>query len=163
MGVLSLCCYAWAFWAFSCCKDGATLHCNVLASHCFWSHKGSPRIPEWVTHVFSSRSSQPRNRTWVLLLSWYRICLQCGRPGFDPWVQKIPWRRERLPTPVFWLRKFHGLYSPRGHKESDMTDRLSLRLGASIHTNAKTSRDLSPQVTASTRLFLALLALLLSY
>jgi len=25
-----------------------------------------------------------------------------GRPGFDPWVGKIPWRRERLPTPVFW-------------------------------------------------------------
>ena len=21
--------------------------------------------------------------------------LQCGRPGFDPWVGKIPWRRER--------------------------------------------------------------------
>ena len=28
--------------------------------------------------------------------------LQCGRPGFDPWVREIPWRRERLPTPVFW-------------------------------------------------------------
>ena len=30
-----------------------------------------------------------------------RIHLQCGRPGFDPWVGKIPERRERLPTPVF--------------------------------------------------------------
>ena len=29
-----------------------------------------------------------------------------GRPGFDPWVGKIPWRRERLPTPVFWPREF---------------------------------------------------------
>ena len=33
-------------------------------------------------------------------LSWLRIRLDCGRPGFDPWVGKIPWRRERLPTPV---------------------------------------------------------------
>ena len=33
-------------------------------------------------------------------LSWLRICLHCGRPEFDPWVGKIPWRRERLPTPV---------------------------------------------------------------
>ena len=33
-------------------------------------------------------------------------------PGFDPWVGKIPWRRERLPTPVFWPGEFHGLYSP---------------------------------------------------
>jgi len=24
------------------------------------------------------------------------------RPGFDPWVGMIPWRRERLPIPVFW-------------------------------------------------------------
>ena len=42
------------------------------------------------------------------------------------WVQKIPWRRERLPTSVFWPGEFHGLYSPRGGKESDMTERLSL-------------------------------------
>ena len=34
-------------------------------------------------------------------LSWSRICLQCGRPGFHPWVEKIPWRRERRPTAVF--------------------------------------------------------------
>ena len=24
-----------------------------------------------------------------------------GDPGFDPWVRKLPWRREWLPTPVF--------------------------------------------------------------
>ena len=59
-------------------------------------------------------------------LSWKRICLQCGRPGFDPWVGKIPCRRERLPTPVFWPREFHGLYSPWGCKDSDMTEGLSL-------------------------------------
>ena len=34
-------------------------------------------------------------------LRWSRICLQCGKPGFDPWVGKIPWRREWQPTPVF--------------------------------------------------------------
>ena len=25
-------------------------------------------------------------------LRWWRICLQCRRHGFDPWVRKIPWR-----------------------------------------------------------------------
>ena len=43
------------------------------------------------------------------------------------WVGKIPWRRERLPTPAFWPGEFHGLYSPWGHKESDMTEGLSLQ------------------------------------
>ena len=41
-------------------------------------------------------------------------------------VRKIPWRRERLPTPVFWPGEFHGLYSPWGRKESDTTEQLSL-------------------------------------
>ena len=36
-----------------------------------------------------------------LWLSWWRIHLQCVKPGFDPWVGKIPWRREKLPTLVF--------------------------------------------------------------
>ena len=26
---------------------------------------------------------------------------QCGRPRFDPWSGKIPWRRKWQPTPVF--------------------------------------------------------------
>ena len=38
----------------------------------------------------------------------------------------MPWRRERLPTPVFWPGEFHGLYSPWGRKESDTTEQLSL-------------------------------------
>ena len=39
-------------------------------------------------------------------------------------VGKTPWRRERLPTPVFWPGEFHGLYSPWGCKELDTTEQL---------------------------------------
>ena len=49
-----------------------------------------------------------------------------GRPGFNPWVGKIPWRRERLPIPVLWFGEFRGLYSSWGRKESDTTEQLSL-------------------------------------
>ena len=48
-----------------------------------------------------------------------------GDLGSIPGLGKIPWRRERLP-PVFWPGEFHGLYSPWGCKESDMTEQLSL-------------------------------------
>ena len=48
------------------------------------------------------------------------------RPGFDLWVEKIPWRKERLPTSVLWAGEFHGLYGPRGCKESDTAEQLSL-------------------------------------
>ena len=48
----------------------------------------------------------------------------CDEEDLDsiPGLGKIPWRRERLPTPVFWPGEFHGLYSPWGRKESDMTE-----------------------------------------
>ena len=62
----------------------------------------------------------------TIRLSWQSIWLHRGRPEFYPWVRKVPWRRERLPTPVFWPGEFHGLYSPQGHKESDITEQLSL-------------------------------------
>ena len=35
-------------------------------------------------------------------------------PGFDPWVGRIPWRRERLPTPIFW-QEFPGQRSLAGY------------------------------------------------
>ena len=57
------------------------------------------------------------------------ICLQCGRPGFHPWVRKIPWRRKWQPTPVFLPGESHGWrslvgYSLWGCKESDTTEWL---------------------------------------
>ena len=48
----------------------------------------------------------------TLIAHLVKNLLQCGRPGFDPWVGKIPWRKERLLTPVFWPGEFHGVYSP---------------------------------------------------
>ena len=38
-----------------------------------------------------------------------------GRPGFDPWVGKIPWRRKWQPTPVFFPGEFHGQRSLAGY------------------------------------------------
>ena len=52
-------------------------------------------------------------------------CQRHKRFEFDPWVVKIPWRRERQPTPVFLPGKSHGQrslvgYSPQGCE--DMTE-----------------------------------------
>ena len=45
------------------------------------------------------------------------------------WIRVIQWRRQWHPTPVLLPGKSHGRrslvgYSPRGHKESDTTERL---------------------------------------
>ena len=57
-------------------------------------------------------------------------CRRHKRPGFSPWVGKIPWTRAWQPTPVFLPGESHGQrslagYSPWGHKESDTTEPLN--------------------------------------
>ena len=58
--------------------------------------------------------------------SWLR-----QRTWFDPWVGKIPRRREWLPTPALLPGEFHGQrrlagYNPWGHEELDTTEQLTL-------------------------------------
>ena len=90
-------------------EDFSNLILNLL-------HSGYLRI-SW--SVFRRKCLAPQlvksppalQETWVWSLGW-----------------EIPWRRERLPTPVFWPGEFHGLCSPWGLKESDMTEQLSLSI-----------------------------------
>ena len=54
-------------------------------------------------------------------------CRRHKRCGFDPWVQKILWRRAWQPTPVFLSGESHGQrslagYHPWSSKESDTTE-----------------------------------------
>ena len=79
---------------------------------------------EILWHIENSRS---HGLPW-----WLRrqsVCLQCGKPGFNSWVGRIPWRRKWQPTPVLLPGKSHArrilvAYSPWGRKESDTTERL---------------------------------------
>ena len=62
-----------------------------------------------------------------------RICLRCKRPGLDPSVGKISWRREWQPPPEFLSGKFHGqrslvCQSPQSCKELDTTEQLTLAI-----------------------------------
>ena len=64
------------------------------------------------------------------------VCLQCGRPVFNPWVRKVPWRRKWQSTPVLLPGKSLGPkslvgYSPWEHKESDTTEKLHFTSPAS--------------------------------
>ena len=50
-----------------------------------------------------------------------------GDLGWIPGLGRFPWRRERLPTPVFWPRNSIN-YTVHRVAESDMTEQLSLSL-----------------------------------
>ena len=89
----------------------------------FQSPNLCPLPPSCVIHLFSISAS--------LFLSWNRfICTilllpgssagkesacNAGDPGLIPRVRKIPWRRDRVPTPVFRPREFNGQRSLAGY------------------------------------------------
>ena len=63
----------------------------------------------------------------------------CRRCRFNPWVEKIPWRKKWQPIPVFLPGKLRGQmslvsYSPRGHKELNTTEWLSMHAFNTAHT-----------------------------
>ena len=57
--------------------------------------------------------------------------MQCRRPGFAPWVGRIPWRREWLLTPGFLPGKSQGQRSRVGY----MLSTGPLRVGHNLATN----------------------------
>ena len=67
---------------------------------------------------------------------------RCKRRRFDPWVEKIPWRRKQHPTPEFLPGKFQGWrslvsYSPWGGQELDTTEQLSTHMHCCIPFSSK--------------------------
>ena len=92
-------------------------------------------------------SSPGEGMGFQLQYSWASLVVQLVKnlPAMrEIWVRSLGWEdpleKGKATTPVFWPGEFHGLYSPWGHKESDMTERLSLfhfhfieKLGKSEH------------------------------
>ena len=113
-----------------------------------FSHLSSPLIGDTVIMSFPGGSSDKESTCQ---------CRRLRRHWFDPWVGNIPWRRKWQPIPVFQPEKFHGQrslagYSPQGHKESDMTERLSTAQHStalvSLEKNKKKTRQTHRRCTA---------------
>ena len=94
-----------------------------------------------ILHVATkTQHSKNNNNRLPWWLRQYRINLQCRRPGFHPWVRKMPWRSKWEPTPVFLPEEFHGQcclvgYSPWDCNELGTTERLT---HTHTHTHTQT-------------------------
>ena len=102
--------------------------------------KNPPAMQEIPGSIPWSGRSARETIGYLLQYSWASsvVYLVKNPPALqETWVLSLGWedptgRRERLPTPVFWPRKLHGLNSPWGHKKSDTTEWLWLWLSLSI-------------------------------
>ena len=95
-----------------------TERCDLPWKHIYDTHKkrqGTKHCVEydpgfWMSTILKGLPS------W---LSGKRLACQCRRPGFDPWVRKIPCRRNWQPTPVFLPGKSHSQRSLVGYNPRD--------------------------------------------
>ena len=87
---------------------------SAISSFQMWMRAPKARCiwKEWIQGAQKLASSHTENTKFLNLISdlWCADCLlpcgsagkestcNVGRPGFNPWVGKIPWRREKLPT-----------------------------------------------------------------
>ena len=81
-------------------------------------------------------------------------CRSCKRRGFDPWVGKIPWRREWQPSPVFLPGESHGQRglvscSPQSRTELDMTEATLHASTKRIYRKMHTLKHTGPWTTLS--------------
>ena len=63
-------------------------------------------------NTFRQIGKKVKVSSWVFWASLVAQLIKNPPAMWETWVGKIPWRRERLPTPVFWPGEFHGLYIP---------------------------------------------------
>ena len=76
-----------------------------------------------ILHTHTHTHTHAHTHTWASLVPQTVKNLPAKQEiWFNPWVRKISWRREWLPTPVLLPEEFHGQrslagYSPWGHKE----------------------------------------------
>ena len=97
----------------------------------FWGifivHRFKMGFWESTDSISETTEIQEKHFPWQMIQNWYPSLLITGFPDSsagkessyntgDSWVGKISWRRERLPTPIFWPGEFHALYSPWGHQ-----------------------------------------------
>ena len=102
-----------------------TVHLGEQKLHTHADAFGWPKRSSGFLHgiVLETSNQLLANSVWASLVAQ----LVKNPPAMqETWIGKIPWRRERLPTPIFWPGEFRGLYSPRGRRESDRTEWLSL-------------------------------------
>ena len=104
-------------------SDHTLIHC-ILTHHVFQMQPLSAALGSEPLTNYSSPC--------ILWLPWCLSGEEAGRPGFDSWVGRIPWRRDGYPPQYSCLQQKSPLeqrslvgYRAWGQRELDLTERLT--------------------------------------
>ena len=116
-------------------EKGKATHSTILAWRIPWTvlSMGLQRVGhDWATVTFTMHGK----RAYQVVLVVKNPSANAGdmRHGFDPWVEKIPWRRAWPPTPVFLLGESHGQGSLLQSSQRIGHDWSDLAMHACIHS-----------------------------
>ena len=90
---------------------------------------------------------KPSHLTWASLLAQTVKNLPAMRETwFDPWVGKIPWRREWQPTPIFLPRESHGQRSLVGHRDCRVRHHWATKHSTGMNCYYRLNYSLPPPI-----------------
>ena len=126
-----------------------TMMCEIVVGICCMAQGaqlGDLRWPWWVGNAGGGCGEVQEGGDTCVHMADSLHCIAETR--FNPRVRKIPWRREWQPTPVLLPGESHrqrklAAWSPRGCKELDTTERLTLSFNNTVkqlYSNKKISR-----------------------
>ena len=139
-------------------EKGMAIHSSILAWRIPWTEEpgGLQSLEsQRFGHAWVANTHTHAQRPFLfpfLLYFWWRNgkestcqCRRWKRRGFHSWIGKIPWRRERQPTPVVLLGKFREQrclvgYSAVGCQDQGTTERRS------TYTSTTTTGPWCPRV-----------------
>ena len=110
----------------------------ILESVAHWCALFGNQLPQVSVYLTTSYSFNPCTVFYLpfcwasLIVQTVKNCLQCRRPGFHPWVGKIPWRRTWQLTPVFlpgaspWTEVPGGLQSTGSQSQTQRSNQTQL-------------------------------------
>ena len=113
------------FWGSPGSSAGKESTCNAGDSGLIPGSGKSPR--KWIGYPFQYSWASP-------MLSWKIMCLQCRRPGFNPWVGKSPGGEHGNPVWNSCLEHPHGQRSLLGYSPGSLNgNKYLVQVELTIH------------------------------
>ena len=117
-------CIRWPqFWSFSCSNNPSNKYSGLISFRIDWFDL----LAVWGTLKSLLQHHNSKASALVLSFLYGRICLQCGRPGFNPWKKGMITRSSIFTWRIPWTMSLAGYSSWGWRVKHDWKSKTILR------------------------------------